>query len=74
MMIMIIKKNNNNNNTISHEDEYKSSKYCRHLRYKQLNLCALERDSNIHYSAFRPYTTSTEGEFVTVVYVVSQGK
>jgi len=66
--------NNNNNNKLSYKDEDKDNKYCCHLRYKQMNLPALERHSNIYYSPFRPYTTSTEGEFVTVVYLVSQGK
>jgi len=39
-----------------------------------MNLSALGSHSNIYYSTFRPYTNSIGGEFVTVVYVVSQGK
>jgi len=35
--------NNNNNNKLSYKDEDKDNKYCCHLRYKQMNLPALER-------------------------------
>ena len=65
--------NEDNNNKISYEDGDKAYKYCLHLYYKQMNLSALERHSITYYSSYKPCTTSAEGEFVTVVRVVSQG-